>query len=178
MRRRCTHTVTAPVGAELVLRPEVIPGSLVAGPLDLPPLPEPGPHLLRVLEGAVVDFLAPVLSPDARCWVATCWPDATVPGGWARAAWWPPPYHGRGYVPVASAYADVVEFAADVPFRTGWWQRRTQWLPVRWYGVVLEDGPDAMLVYGPYPTPDAALAVTDQLRATFARHRTFPPSPY
>lgn len=130
----------------------------------LPPLPEPGPHLLRVLEGAVVDFPAPVLHREARQWAATCWPDAAQPGGWARALWWTSPY-GRGYLPVALDYADVVEFAADIPVRQRW---TTRWWPVRWYGVVVEESPRGLVVYGPYPNPGAAKGVADELRCTLA----------
>ena len=120
-------------------------------PISLPPLPEPAPHLLRVLEGAVIDFPAPVLRPDAQRWAATCWPDPTQPGGWGRAMWWPSPYH-RGYVPVALDYADVVEFGADIPIRH---RRITRWVPVRWYGVVIERAPR---------TPDRSRPVSNRGR--------------
>ncbi len=132
--------------------------------ITLPPLPEPRPHLLRVLEGAVIDFPAPVLHPQAQRWAATCWPDAGQPGGWGRALWWSSPY-SRGYFPVALDYADIVEFAADIPIRH-WWA--TRWWPVRWYGVVVQDTPRGLVVYGPYPTPDAAQRIGDELRCTLA----------
>ncbi|MBW3641874.1 MAG: hypothetical protein KY447_03065, partial [Actinobacteria bacterium] len=97
---------------------------------------------------------------------ATCWPDPGQPGGWGRALWWSSPY-SRGYLPVALDYADVVEFAADIPVRR-WWS--TQWWPVRWYGVVVEDTRRGLVVYGPYPTPDAAQRIGDELRCTLAYH--------
>ncbi|MDP9386852.1 MAG: hypothetical protein M3Q48_02710 [Actinomycetota bacterium] len=133
--------------------------------ISLPPLPAPGPHLLRVLEGAVIDFPAPVLHPRVQRWAATCWPDDAQPGGWGRALWWTSPY-SRGFLPVALDYADVVEFAADIPVRR--WGT-TRWWP-RWYGVVVEETPRGLVVYGPYPHPGAAKAVGDELRSTLAHH--------
>lgn len=127
----------------------------------------PRPHMLRVLDGAVLDSPVPLLHPDARCWVATCWPDSAAPGGWARVLWWTSPYH-RGLLPVALSYADVVEFAADVPVRRRW---RTHWRPVRWYGLVLQESEREMLVYGPYDSAADALLVSDELRGTLAYHR-------
>ncbi len=136
--------------------------------ITVPPLPPPGPHLLRVLEGEVIDFPAPVLHPDARRWAATCWPDVDQPGRWGRALWWPSSYHRPGYLPVALAYADVVEFAADIPIKR---RRKILWLPVRWYGLVLEKNERAFVVYGPYPTPAAANAVAGELRSMLAHYR-------
>lgn len=135
-------------------------------PVSLPPLPEPAPNLLRILEGAVIDFPAPILHPDAQRWAATCWPDPTQPAGWGRALWWPSPYH-RGYVPVALDYADVVEFGADTPIM----HRRTiRWLPVRWYGIVIERTPPRLIVYGPMSSPLLAGAVAEDLKAAIAHH--------
>ena len=134
--------------------------------IPLPPLPEPGPHLLRVLEGAVIDFPAPILHPQAQRWAATCWPDPAQPEGWGRALWWTSPY-GRGYLPVALDYADVVEFATDIPVRRRW---TTRWWPVRWYGVVVEDTPRGLVVYGPYPNPAAAKGIGDELRCMLAHY--------
>jgi hypothetical protein len=62
---------------------------------------------------------------------------------------------------------DVVEFAADVPLRHRW--RRTRLQPVRWRGIALEEAPLGLVVYGPYPTLDAARAVSDRLRLTPGR---------
>lgn len=141
--------------------------------LSLPPLPAPGPHWLNVLEGAVVDFPTPVLHPAARRWAATCWPDPTKPGGWGRALWWPSPYH-RGWQPVELVYAAAVEFAADVPTRRG---RRRWWTPVRWYGVLLQDTPSELVLWGPYPSPAAASTTADELRAMAAYDRVVPRRP-
>jgi hypothetical protein len=80
--------------------------------------------------------------------------------------WWPSPYH-RGYVPVALDYADVVEFGADIPTGRG---RTTRWVPVRWYGVLVERTPHRLIVHGPYPNPSSSKAVADQLRSTVAYH--------
>lgn len=135
-----------------------------AGEIALRPLPAPAPHLLRVVEGAVIDFPAPILHPHAQRRVATCWPDPDQPGGWGRALWWDSP-HGRGYLPVALDYADVVEFAADVPLRRRWKRR---WAPVRWYGVVVNVTRRGLVVFGPYPNPSAAKAAGDELRSTLA----------
>jgi hypothetical protein len=132
--------------------------------ISLPPLPGAAPNLLRILEGAVIDFPAPVLHPDARRWAATCWPDPTQTGGWGRAIWWPSPYH-RGYVPVALDYADVVEFGADIPTLQG---RTTRWVPVRWYGLIVERNPHRLMVHGPHPNPGAAQGIADELRKTIA----------
>jgi hypothetical protein len=136
--------------------------------VSLPPLPPPGPRLLRVLEGAVLDFPAPTLHPEALHWAATWWPDPTEPSGWSRALWWPSPYHLRGLVPVELAYADVIEFGADFPVVTD--KRAVTWTPVRWYGLVLEDTARGMVVHGPYPTPAAAETVADELRRALGHY--------
>lgn len=148
--------------------PPALLGPRRSGEITLPPLPDPGPHLLRVLEGAVIDFPAPILHPQAERWAATCWSDPAQPGEWGRALWWPSPY-GRGYLPVALDYADVVEFAADIPVRRRW---TTRWCPVRWYGVVVEDSPHGLVVYGPYPNPAAANGIADELRLSLAYYYT------
>jgi hypothetical protein len=134
--------------------------------VSLPPLPAPCPRLLRILEGAVIDFPAPVLRSDAQRWAATCWPDPTQPGGWGRATWWPSPYH-RGLVPVALDYADIIEFGADIPIRS---RRAVRWLPVRWYGVVIGRTPAALVVHGPHPTPAVIAGVAEELRDTVAQY--------
>jgi len=122
--------------------------------------------VLRLLEGAVIDFPAPVLRSDAHLWAATCWPDPTQPGGWGRALWWPSPYH-RGYVPVALDYADVVEFGADIPVAH---RRTTRWIPIRWYGLVIEQARGGLIVHGPYPSATAAKVTADDIRDTIAYH--------
>jgi hypothetical protein len=160
MHRHQSRHVPVPPTAPTPARP----GSEVS----LPPLPEPAPHLLRVLEGAVIDFPAPVLHPDARRWAATCWPDPTQPGGWGRAIWWPSPYH-RGWLPVALDYADVVEFGADIPIRHG-----RRWVPVRWYGIVIQRSTRQLIVYGPVSTPLMASAVAEDLKAAIAHHEAWP----
>jgi hypothetical protein len=121
--------------------------------------------MLRILEGAVIDFPAPVLHPRAYLWVATCWPDSRQPGGWGRALWWASPYH-PGYVPVALAPGDVIEFGADIPIRR--WCR-IRWVPVRRYGSALFLSRDELLVYGPYSNPVGAASVTGQLLDALAR---------
>ena len=135
-------------------------------PVSLPSLPEPRPRLLRVLEGAVIDFPAPVPRPDARRWAATLWPDPTQPGGWGRAIWWPSPYH-RGYIPVGLDYADVVEFGADIPIK---YRRTSRWISVRWYGVVIQQVRDRLIMHGPHPSPGVANTVAGELRETLACH--------
>jgi hypothetical protein len=117
-------------------------------PVSLPPLPEPRPRMLRVLEGAVIDFPAPILRADANRWAATLWRDFTKPAGWGRAIWWPSPYH-RGYIPVGLDYADIIEFGADIPVKQG---RTTRWIPVRWYGIVIERAKQHLILHGPHPT--------------------------
>jgi hypothetical protein len=135
--------------------------------ISLPPLPEAAPHLLRVLEGAVIDFPAPILHPEARRWAATCWPDPTQPCGWGRAVWWPSPYH-RGYVPVALDYADIVEFGADIPTPH---RRATRWIPVRWYGIVIERTAQRLIAHGPYANHALAEAVAAEMRGAIGHYR-------
>ncbi len=129
-----------------------------------PSLPPPRPTLLRVQDGAVIDFPVQVLASDAHRWAATVWRDARQPGGWGRALWWPHPWRS-GYQPVALAYSDVIEFGADVPVRT---RGRRGFVPVRWYGVVLGERPGGLLVHGPHPTATSALQTADELCATIA----------
>jgi hypothetical protein len=120
-------------------------------------------HMLRVVEGVVIDSPVPTRQPDAQEWAATCRLDAAAPDGWSRTLWWESPTH-RGWLPVDLDHFDVVEFAADVPLRRRW--RRMRWLPVRWCGVALGEVPLGVVVYGPYPTLDAARADTERLRFT------------
>jgi hypothetical protein len=127
--------------------------------LAIPPLPDPGLTILRVLEGAVIDFPAPVLHPTARLWAATCWPDPRQPGGWGRALWWPSPYH-RGYLPVALAFADIIEFGADIPIER---RRKTRWVPVRWHGIAIEQRVDLLVAFGPYSDPSVAVSDAHEL---------------
>jgi hypothetical protein len=131
-----------------------------------PPLPPPSPTMLRISShGAVIDFPAPVLRPDARCWAATCWPDPAQPGGWGRALWWVPELCRPGYQPVALEYSDIIEFGADLPVGTG---RKTTLLPIRWYGVLLSRSRYELIAHGPHPTPDAAQRVAHEMRSTLA----------
>jgi hypothetical protein len=100
---------------------------------SLPPMPPPAPTMLRLNDaGAVIDLPVPVLRRDAYCWAATMWPDPAQPSGWGRARWWDVQMGRPGYQPVALEYADLIEFGADLPTRTG---RHATWLPVRWYGI-------------------------------------------
>jgi hypothetical protein len=133
---------------------------------SLPPMPPPVPQMLRIsTDGTVIDFPAPVLRPDARCWAATCWPDPAQPGGWGRAVWWPPVAGRPGYQPVALNFSDIVEFGADLPVRSG---RKTTVLPVRWYGIMLSQSRYELIVHGPHPTPDTAQRVAHDLRSSLA----------
>jgi hypothetical protein len=131
-----------------------------------PAAPPPRPTLLRMQDGAVIDFPVPVLSPDARRWAATVWPDPSQPEGWGRALWWAHPWRA-GYQPVALAYSDVIEFGVDVPVRG---RARRRFFAVRWYGVLLGQRPGGLLVHGPHPTATAAHRTADELRATIAGH--------
>jgi len=70
-------------------------------------------------------------------------------------------------VPVALDYADVVEFGADIPTMI---RRTTRWVPVRWYGIVIDRTPQRLIVHGPDPNPAAARAVANELRDTVAAH--------
>ena len=135
-------------------------------PPPLPPMPPPSPVMLRFdRDGAVIDFPAPVLAPDAQRWAATCWPDATQPGGWARAMWWDVRYGRPGFQPVALEYSDIVEFGADLPHGNG---RRAVLIPVRWYGIMLSRSRFELVVHGPHPSADAAAQVARDLRSALA----------
>jgi hypothetical protein len=131
-----------------------------------PPLPPPAPTMLRIsTDGAVIDFPAPVLRPDAHRWAATCWPDPAQPGGWGRALWWGPQPGRPGYQPVALEYSDIIEFGADLPLGTG---RRARSLPIRWYGILLSRSSYELIAHGPHATPDDAQRVATELRSCLA----------
>lgn len=131
-----------------------------------PPMPPPAPTMLRIAtDGAVIDFPAPVLRPDARCFAATCWPDPTQPGGWGRAVWWGPTSWRPGYQPVALEYSDIIEFGADLPVGRG---RKITWLPIRWYGIMLNCSPSELVAHGPHPSAADAYRVAAELRSSLA----------
>jgi hypothetical protein len=122
--------------------------------------------MLRVLfDGTVIDFPAPILRPDARCWAATLWPDPTQPGGWGRALWWDAGLVRPAYRPVALQYSDIIEFGADLPVGSG---RHATIFPVRWYGIMLSRSQWELVAHGPHPTPEAAQRVAQELRSSLA----------
>lgn len=119
-----------------------------------------GRHRFRTPGAVVVD--KPL--PAARAgWMATVWPDAAVPGGWARMLWQPDPAFGRGWlIPDRLALGDVLEFGAYRPVGDA-----------RWYGILDSYEVAAWLtVQGPYPDPAAALVEADRL---LAGERYLPP---
>jgi hypothetical protein len=131
-----------------------------------PPYPPPAPVMLRIsTDGAVIDFPAPVLRRDARCWAATCWPDPTQPGGWGRALWWGPIAGRPGYQPVALNFSDIIEFGADLPVGSG---RKATVVAVRWYGILLSRSRYELVAHGPHATPDDAQRVGQELRSSLA----------
>lgn len=117
-----------------------------------PPAASPGPydwarfgrHRLRAPEGILID-LAVTPAPVAVVWVATLWPDAASPAGWARQLWQPDPSRHGWRLPGQLAAGDVVEFGADRPDR-----------PVRWYGIIDSFLNELLTIQGPYPHPAAA----------------------
>ncbi len=133
---------------------------------SLPPMPPPAPTMLRIsTHGKVIDFPAPILRPDARCWAATCWPDPTQPSGWGRALLWGPQVGRPGYQPIALEYSDIIEFGADLTSGSG---RKFRTVPVRWYGILLSTSRYELVAHGPHRTPDAAQLVAQELRSTLA----------
>jgi hypothetical protein len=114
---------------------------------------------LRLREGAVLDFPAPVVRRDAFRWIATVWPDASAPAGWARAVWRPSPF--GGWLPIALNPASIVEFGADLPVR----RFRVRWLPVRWYCIAAERRDDYLGLFGPFETPAQAHDLATKLRS-------------
>jgi hypothetical protein len=160
--RRNPPTPAEPLAVSALVHP---------GRAMVPHLKRARPELLRVVEGAVVDFPLPTLDPGTRRWAATCWPDPEQPGGWRRALWWPSPWH-RGFLPVGLNFADVIEFGSDVALRRRW-PLRARWVPVRWYGVLLEDSEQGLVAHGPYPDPSSALSAADELRVTLACRRVW-----
>lgn len=131
-----------------------------------PPMPPPAPTMLRISgDGTVIDFPAPILRPDARCWAATCWPDPAQPGGWGRALWWDVRMGRPGYQPVALQYSDIIEFGADLPVGTG---RKATVLPIRWYGIMLSRSRWELVAHGPHHSPDDAQRVAEELRSCLA----------
>jgi hypothetical protein len=133
---------------------------------SLPPTPTPAPTMLRVsTDGKVIDFPAPILRPDARCWAATCWPDPTQPGGWGRALWWGPQVGRPGYQPVALEYSDIIEFGADLITGSG---RKARNVAVRWYGILLSTSRYELIAHGPHASADAAHRVAQDLRSALA----------
>ncbi|MDP9388550.1 MAG: hypothetical protein M3Q48_11730, partial [Actinomycetota bacterium] len=111
-------------------------------------------------------------------WVGVVWPDERVPGGWARSTLAPGP-HRRGYVAAQwttgpdgrrhttalFSPGDVIEFGADYTRRRG--RRRTETVPVRWYGVVLATHPERLVAWGPFPDQGQAWDVAQQAMATW-----------
>jgi hypothetical protein len=114
-----------------------------------------GRHRLRAPDGAIIDLPLPA-GPGHTAWVATTWPDPTVPGGWVRQLWVADPASGRGWrLPHQLAAGDIVEFGADSP--TG---------PIRWYGIMDSYKVDRWAtLQGPYPHPAAAHDAAQQLLA-------------
>lgn len=135
-------------------------------PPSLPPMPPPAPTMLRLsADGTVIDFPAPILRPDARCFAATCWPDPTQPGGWGRALWWGPTGWRPGYQPIGLEYSDIIEFGADLPVGRG---RKATVVPVRWYGIMLNRDQWHLVAHGPHPSAVDAYRVAQELRSHLA----------
>lgn len=114
---------------------------------DLGPASDLRHHVLRRNGNTLLDI--PITAPESgRPWAATLWPNPD--GTWQRSLWTARP---RGYEPVAVHYGDVIEFGAD-----------TTRQEVRWYGHLTDVTDDAIILTGPYPTPeDARLAARDAL---------------
>lgn len=96
-------------------------------------------------------------------WIATVWPDAACPDGWAALEWAP---GERGWqVPVTVVVGDVVEFGSCALDPGGHPIRRTAH---RWYGWLHHFTDVAAVVVGPYPdaagAARAAQPIIDELR--------------
>lgn len=105
-------------------------------------------HVLRRHGDALLDLpLAP--SAGSRVWAATLWRSAD--GTWQRSLWTVGP---RGFRPSSVHYGDVIEFGVH---------NAKEELTV-WYGHLTDVTDDAVILTGPYPTPeDARPAAGDAL---------------
>jgi hypothetical protein len=136
--------------------------SLVVTPTTIPSTPKM--TWFRLHAGTtVIDF--PLRgTANSRTWIATMWPDARAPGGWARHAWQPGP-GGRGFVPSVVELGDVVQFAVQhTP------EGRDPSGTTYWHGYLHAVRPDSVLIHGPYPSPHEAhaaaqLALVEQINA-------------
>ena len=141
------------------------------------PCPRPRHWVGRVQGGVLLD--APVTPQwGSAPWVGVVWPDERMAGGWAREILAPGP-HRRGYVAAQwttgpdgrrhttalLSPGDVIEFGADYTRRHG--RRRTETVPVRWYGVVLATHPERLVAWGPFPDQAQAWDVAQQAMATW-----------
>ena len=139
--------------------------------------PRPRHWVGRVQGGVLLD--APVTPQwGSAPWVGVVWPDERVSGGWARSTLAPGPQR-RGYVAAQSitgtdgrrhttallSPGDVIEFGADYTRPRG--RRRTESVPVRWYGVVLATHPDRLVAWGPFPDQVQAWEVAQRALATW-----------
>ncbi len=127
-----------------------------------------GRHRFRTPGAVVVDSPLPLAGAG---WMATVWPDAAVPGGWARMLWQPDPACGRGWlIPDRLALGDVLEFGAHRP---GGDAHSPAGADARWYGILDSYEVAAWLTaQGPYPDPAAAFAEAERL---LAGERYLPP---
>lgn len=96
-------------------------------------------------------------------WAVTLWPDPSMAFGWGTLRW---SDGERGWdIPVTTAVGDIIEFGAVSYDHAG---NELPGQMVRWFGWLSYATERALVVYGPYPTPAAAMddarPVIDEIR--------------
>ena len=114
--------------------------------------PMPELVVLRFVGGVLID--QPFTDPDWPVWAGTLEQDAYAVGGWRRTVW-PSGPAGRGWEIATLHVGDVIEFGSHLD--------PTQ----RWFGyhAHYSDENGALVVCGPFHTPDAAEEAGRALRA-------------
>ncbi|MCM3884625.1 hypothetical protein [Frankia sp. R82] len=148
-------------------------------PPDTPPL-----HAFRLLRGQVLidlPFQPHAISAASTVRVATLWPNADDPRGWAHTPWEPAGY-GRGFRPGPVELGDVVGFIAESrpPARalptaipTSFHDQPALTRHLTWYGYLHEISDLHLLLRGPYPQPLAAYTAAQRaLIATLDHQNT------
>ncbi|MCK9877849.1 hypothetical protein MXD59_19055 [Frankia sp. Ag45/Mut15] len=145
-------------------------------PPDNPPL-----HAFRLLRGQILIDLPFQPHAVSTVRVATLWPNAGDPRGWAHAPWEPAGY-GRGFRPGPVELGDVVGFIAESrpPARalptaipTSFQDQPALTRHLTWYGYLHEISDLHLLLRGPYPQPLAAYTAAQRaLIATLDQQNT------
>ncbi|MBL7498310.1 hypothetical protein I6A84_33800 [Frankia sp. CNm7] len=162
------------------------PGTAAAPALWPPPPPPADPGLVscRLQAGILLDV--PVTPPPSGyVRVATHWPEARAPAGWANSEWQPGPT-GRGFeIPPISDLGDLISIDTYLtqtisPTHTGPGRRRPapaqQTREVHlatWWGYLHGVTPHAVVLHGPFPHLAAAHAAAGLARL----RQTLTPAP-